>query len=69
MFWFVWFVLLIILFVLPFGWGYPRYGVPRPYYQRRADVAADRAGWGAWGVLLWLVLMALVIWAVVVIVA
>lgn len=50
MFWWIWFVLLILLVIVPFGWGTRRWGAPRPswgnyavrYGRRRGTVLPDQ---------------------------
>jgi hypothetical protein len=64
MIWIIWLVLLFLLLVVPLGWGYPRYGVPRPYYRRSTIAQENAVGWGIWASVLWLILAVLIIWAV-----
>lgn len=74
--WIVWFFLLFWLVVMPFGWGYRRWGLPyyRPRRGYRSDLdprynTYDRAdtdtGWGWWSFVIWLILIALIIWLIV----
>jgi len=68
--WVVWVLLLIWLVIMPFGWGYRRWG--RPYdrarrggiHARSAYDAADH-GWSRWGGVISLILAAAIVWLVI----
>ncbi|HEX5368909.1 MAG TPA: hypothetical protein VFY10_05790 [Dehalococcoidia bacterium] len=53
---------MLFLFLLPlgYGWGYRRWGPPRPYYMRRSQTAAY--GWSWLADLVWVVFLVLLIW-------
>lgn len=69
--WVVWIFLLIWLVLMPFGWGYRRWGRPAYRYRRpsRGDIHPHQSvydsGWGWWSVVIWLILIALITWLII----
>lgn len=79
MWWWFWLWIVFILFViaLPVGYGsgYRRWGAPYPrYYRDRrgrtmriedAEPVAQESGWGWFGDVVWLLILAAIVWALV----
>lgn len=82
MWWWLWIIWLFILFwlvLLPFGWGYRRWGRPvyryhRGHYHAVNDLdpayqdesyETTETGWAWWSAIIWLILTALVVWLIV----
>ena len=74
--WMLWMVFMLILWVVPmgYGWGYRGWGPPYPTYlqRRRSDALAARGmagpykheSWGWGGDFLWVMFFVAMIWVV-----